>query len=240
MEDKLAEFVRRLKQALGDDLKAVVLYGSALTGEFLSKHSDLNTLCIVERAGYADLQRTHDAVRRWTRQSHGHPAPLVFTFEELQRSADVFAIEMVDIKLHHRMLFGADFFDQFEVPLRLHALQLEREFRVNWIRLREAILAAPPKRSPRLAIMNASVSSFCTLFRHALWALSGEMPGRKREAVDGIANLTGGNPTGFRTILDLREGKIKPRSIDTEETLRAYLELVEIATNEVDRRLESL
>jgi hypothetical protein len=239
MEDKLAEFVRRLKEALGNDLKAVVLYGSALTGEFLSEHSDLNTLSIVEHSGYAELVRLHEPVRWWTRQGDGYPPPMVFTFGELERSADVFAIELVDIKLHHRMLFGVDFFEQFEVPLRLHALQLEREFRVNWIRLREAILAAPPRRTPRLAIMLSSVSSFCTLFRHALWLLNGQMPGRKREAVDGIAALTGGNPTGFRTILGLREGKIKPRKIDLEETVRSYLELVEIATNEVDRRLES-
>lgn len=239
MEDKLAEFVRRLKQALGDDLKAVVLYGSALTGEFLSKHSDLNTLCIVEHSGYAELDRLHEPVRWWIRQGRGHPAPLVFTLEELRRSADVFAIELVDIKLHHRMLFGSDFFEQFEVPLQLHALQLEREFRVNWIRLREAVLAAPPRRTPRLAIMLSSVSSFCTLFRHALWALTGQMPGKKREAVDGIATLTGGDPTGFRTVLEVREGKIKPRKVDIEDTLRTYLELADVATNEVDRRLES-
>lgn len=239
MEQKLAELVRRLKEALGSDLKAVVLYGSALTGEFLSKHSDVNTLCIVEHSGYAELERLRQVVRWWTRQGDRHPAPLVFTFDELRRSADVFAIELVDIKLHHRMLFGEDFFDQFEVPLRLHALQLEREFRSNWIRLRESILAVPPKSHARLAIMLSSVSSFCTLFRHALWALSGQMPGRKREAVDGMAALTGADPSGFRAILDVREGKLKPRRVDTEDTLRAYLELVEVATNEVDRRLES-
>jgi hypothetical protein len=239
MEQKLAEFVRRLKDALGADLKAVVLYGSALTGEFLSEHSDLNTLCILEHSGYGQLQSLHEPVLWWMRQGRGHPAPLVFTFEELQRSADVFAIELVDIKLHHRMLLGEDFFDHFEVPLRLHALQLEREFRVKWILLREAVLASPPRKKARLPIMLSSVSSFCTLFRHALWALNGQMPTGKREAVDGIAALTGGNPSGFRTVLDLREGKIKPRRVDIEEALRAYLELVELATNEVDRRLES-
>ena len=239
MEENLAKFVRRLKETLGNNLKAVVLYGSALTGEFLTKHSDLNILCIVEHSGYAELEGLRHAVHWWTRQGRGHPAPLVFTFDELQRSADVFAIELVDIKLHHRMLFGEDFFEQFEVPLRLHALQLEREFRVNWIRLRESILSVPAKHDARLAIMLSSVSSFCTLFRHALWALSGQMPGRKREAVDGMAALTGANPTGFRTILDLRDGTIKARKIDVQETLRTYLELVEVATNEVDRRLES-
>jgi predicted nucleotidyltransferase len=237
MEAKLTELVRRLKNALGNDLKAVVLYGSAVTGEFSSKHSDLNILCIVERAGTGELERLHPAVRWWIDQ--GHPAPLVFTVEELQRSADVFAIELVDMKLHHRMLLGDDFFEQLEVPLRLHSLQLERELRTNWIRLREAILSAPQKKKAHLALMLSSVSAFCTLFRHALWVLGNPMPANKREAVDGVATLTGANPTAFHAILDLREGKRKERHIDIEDTLHAYVELVEVVTNEVDRRLES-
>ena len=237
METKLTDLVRRLKNALGNDLKAVVLYGSAVTGEFFSKHSDLNILCIVERAGSTQLEQLHPVAKWWTNQ--GNPAPLVFTFDELHRSADVFAIELVDMKLHHRMLLGDDFFDQFEVPLRLHSLQLERELRNNWIRLRGAILSAPLKKKVHLAIMLASVSAFCALFRHALWVLGNPMPSTKREAVDGVAALTGANPSAFHAILDLREGNRKARHIDIEETLHAYLELVEVVTNEVDRRLDS-
>ena len=59
MEAKLSELVGRLKSAAADNLKAVVLYGSAATGEFLEKHSDLNILCLVERAGSSDLERLH-------------------------------------------------------------------------------------------------------------------------------------------------------------------------------------
>lgn len=238
MEDQLSELVRRLKSVAGNNLKAVVLYGSGVTNEFSAKHSDLNILCVVDRAGSQELERLHPAAEWWMRR--GNPAPLVFTFDELQRSADVFAIELVDMKLRHRMLHGDDFFEQFEVPLRLHALQLERELRTNWLRLREAILAAPEKRKAHLAIMMSSVSTFCALFRHALWALGSPMPATKLEGVGGIASLTGGNPSAFHAILELREGKRKPRQIDVEETLHAYLELVEVVTNEVDRRLDAL
>jgi predicted nucleotidyltransferase len=237
MEEKLTQFVTRLKSALGEDLKAIVLYGSAVTGEFVSKHSDLNTLCIVKHAGSAQLEALHPAVDWWMRQ--GHPAPLVFSLDDLDRSADVFAIELVDIKLHHRMLFGDDFFDHLEVPLRLHTLELERELRSHCLRLREAILAAPRTKKAHLAIMLGSFAGFCTLFRHALWALTGQMPANKREAIDGVASLTGGNPSAFRAIREVREGKRKPRHIDIEETLHAYLELVELVANEVDRRLEA-
>jgi len=52
-----------------------------------------------------------------------------------------------------------------------------------------------------------------------------------------IAALTGANPTAFQSILDLREGKRKANDLDVEATLNAYLELVGVVTNEVDRRL---
>jgi predicted nucleotidyltransferase len=237
MEAKLTEFVNRLKAAIQDSLKTVVLYGSAVTGEFRAEHSDLNVLCVVDRADAALLENAHGVADWWMRQ--GNLAPLIFTVDELRRSADVFAIELLDMKLHHRILFGTDFLDDFEVPLHLHRLQVERELRTAWLRLRQAILAAPLSNKVHVDIMLKSVSPFCALFRHALLALGHDMPATKRETVDAIASLTGGNPTAFQTVLDLREGKRKKSEIDVEVSLNAYLELVEVVTNEVDRRLES-
>lgn len=237
MEAKLTELVERLKSAAGANLKALVLYGSAVTDEFHAKHSDLNTLCIVERAGADDLERLHSVVEWWTQE--GNPAPFIFTLDELHRSADVFAIELFDIKQRHRMLVGADFLNNFDVPMQLHRLQVERELRTAWLRFRQALLAAPVKPKNHLDLMLASVSTFCTLFRHALAALGAPMPASKREAVDGVVKLTGADPSAFHAILDLREGKKKEKDVDIETTLQLYLEFIEVATNEIDRRFES-
>jgi len=143
------------------------------------------------------------------------------------------------MKSHHRMLFGADFLEQMEVPLRLHRLQVERELRTNWLRLRQAILTAPPKKKAHLRIMMASVAVFCALFRHALLALGQPEAHGKKEAVEGVAALTGADASGFHSILELRAGKRKEKEIDIEAAMQTYLEFVEVATNEVDRRLET-
>ncbi len=238
MEAKLTELVTRMRAAADANLKSIVLYGSAITGEFRAGHSDLNILCIVGRAAAEDLEHLHEPSEWWVRQ--GNPPPLLFTLDELHRSADVFAIELIDITNHHRLLFGTDFFANFEVPLRLHRLQVERELRTDWLRLRQAILAAPLSYKAHLGIMAQSVSAFCALFRHALFALGTPMPATKREAVAAVAALTGADPSAFHAVLDLREGKRKPRSIDVEASLHAYLEFVEVVTNEVDRRLDAL
>jgi predicted nucleotidyltransferase len=233
METKLTELVGRLKAAGGDNLKSVILYGSAVTGEFVSKYSDVNILCVVGRAGSSEIEEMHGSAVWWIRQ--GHPAPLVFTLQELERSADIFAVELLDIKHRHRLLFGEDFFANFEIPLRHHRLQVERELRTHWLRLRQAILAAPLSNRVHLALMTDSVSAFCALFRHALFAAGQQMPDTKRAAVAAVASVTGADPSAFNQILDLREGKRKPGDIDVEVTLHNYLVLVEVVTAEVDR-----
>src|ERR1700683_2427933 len=166
MEAKLTELVARLKAAIPDGLKTVVLYGSAVTGEFRAGHSDLNIVCVVDRADAALLEHSHGVADWWIRQ--GNPAPLFFTQDELRRSADVLAIELLDMKVHHRILLGTDFLAVVEEPLQLHRLQVERELRTAWLRLRQAILAAPLSNKVHLGIMMNSVSPFCALFRHAL------------------------------------------------------------------------
>ena len=238
MDQKLIDdFVQRLKTFGADNLKAVILYGSAASYEFHEKHSNLNILCIVGHADAASLEALHAPVEWWA--GKGQAAPLVFTLEDLQRSADVFAIELLDMKSQHRMLFGEDLLAGITVPLRFHKNQVERELRTNWLRLRQALLAAPKKRKVQLDIMVASVSSFAALFRHALIALGEKPAADKRDAVARAAKLTGTDGGAFQTILDYREGKRVQKEIDTEQTLLGYFNLVEAVTEYVDRRLDS-
>ena len=236
MEAQLKELVDRLKSEVGNNLTAVVLYGSAVSGEFLAEHSDLNILCILGQAGARELEKLHAITEWWMRR--GNPSPLVFTLDELRRSADVFAIELLDMKEKHRILFGSDFLAELEVPTGLHRVQVERELRTNWLRLRQSILVAPARDKARLGIMLSSNSTFCTLFRHALMALGQAKPASKREAVSAIASVTGGDPAAFHAILDLREGKRKEKEIDVDATLQGYVEFVEIGTDHVDAASE--
>lgn len=231
MENRLTEFTERVKQAGGANVSAVVLYGSAVTQDFLAKHSDLNILCILGQADARELQQLHPVADWWVRQ--GNSVPVFFTMDELRQAADVFAIEMLDMKHRHRMLHGADFLQDFQVSTELHRLQVERELRTNWMRLRQAVLMAPAKPKARAGVMLASVSTFCALFRHALIALGHPMPATKREAVNAIASVTFANPGAFISVLDLREEKLKQKDLAADSTLEMYLEFVEVVTKQV-------
>jgi hypothetical protein len=234
---KLDEFVQKLKAAAADNLKAVILYGSAVTGEFHSRHSDLNVLCVVNRADARQIEAMHEAVQWWTKQ--GHRPPLVFTLEELVRSADVFAMELLDMKTHHQVLFGGDMLAEISVPLHYHAIQVERELRTGWLRLRQAMLAAPRKPKLYLELMATSFSSFATLFRHALIAMGEAPAASKREAIARIGVFAGAEAGGFQTVLDFREGKKESQELDIEKTLNQYFAFVEAVTDKFDRWLDT-
>jgi hypothetical protein len=237
MDHKLDEFVQKLKSSAAGNLKAVILYGSAATNEFHSKHSDLNVLCLLGRTDAARMEALHSPVEWWIRQ--GHRPPLIFTLDELLRSADIFTIELLDMKSHHRILFGEDVLAGISVPLRYHSIQVERELRTDWLRLRQALLVAPKKPKVYLELMVSSFSAFAALFRHALIALGEVPPGSKREAIDRIAKFAGADPGGFYAILDFREGKRAEREINVESTLNQYFAFVEAVTDKFDRQLEA-
>ncbi len=239
MEKELKELVEKLEAAAGANLKSVVLYGSAVSGEFHPKHSDLNVLCVLEDLDAPALARLNPAATWWARK--GHPAPLMFSLDELRRASDVFAIELLDIKAHHRILWGQDVFASLEVPMSLHRVQVERELRTNLLKLRQHYLATPGDNKAVLRLMTESVSSFASLFRHALIALGESTPEqssrRKREIIDHVAKLLGFDASGFCTVLNIREGKLPAGQVDVPSTFRAYLQAVERVTNEVDERL---
>jgi hypothetical protein len=236
-DHKLDEFVQKLKAAAEDNLKSVILYGSAATEEFHTKHSDLNVLCLVGQADAAHLEALHEPVQWWI--GRGQRPPLVFTLEELHKSADIFTIELMDMKLKHRILFGENVLADFSVPLHYHSIQVERELRLNWLRLRQAVLAAPKKSKAYLELMTSSFSTFAALFRHALIALGEPRAETKSEAIERIANWAAADPAGFHVILKLREGKLGEREIDVNKTLNQYFMFVEAVTDKFDRQLDA-
>jgi hypothetical protein len=234
-EQNLTDLVTRLKNAAGSNLLSAILYGSAATGEFHSGHSDLNILCIMQSLSRDDLSKLHAASAWWAKK--GHPAPLFFTLHELHHSADVFAIELLDMKAAHRVLYGEDVIASLDVPMDLHRLQVERELRNNTLRLRQHYAMHPDDSRKTLDLMTSSVSTFAALFRHALIALGEDPPPTKRLTMDRLGSVLGFDPAPFHTIFEIREGHKRGREVDVQATFDAYLDRVVKVTEEVDRRL---
>jgi hypothetical protein len=236
-EDKLDTFVRRLRDAAGSNLESVILYGSAVSGDFHPEFSNLNVFCVLRDASFSALLALEPAAKWWDRQKQ--PPPLFMTRAELLRSTDVFTIEIMDMRQHHRVLFGADVLENLEIPTRLHPVQVEYELREKLIIIRQRLSLACTSERRMWDLLLRSLPSFVTLFRHALIALGVPAPNQKRETVQALSKQVGFDPGSVNQALDVREQKVDRKQLDVKNVFAGYLAVVEQVTTAVDKMLGS-
>src|SRR5260370_42629397 len=134
-ETKLTELANRLKEFAAANLECVILFGSAARGDFHEGHSDLNVVCILRSLSIEELGRLAPVVKWWCVEQK-EPAPLFFTKQELRHAANVFAIEILDMKRGRRLLYGADVVSEIEVQMNLHRGEIEHDLRTILLELR--------------------------------------------------------------------------------------------------------
>ena len=230
--DRIDEFVTRLRDAGGANVESIILFGSAVAGDFHPGLSNLNVLCILGDSSFQALQKVAAAAKWWDKQKQ--PPPLCMTRQELERSTDVFTIELLDMKQHHRVLFGADLLSGLEIPMDLHRVQVEYELREKLILLRQHVLMADGNDSRLWDLLLRSVPSFSTLFRHALIALGDSSQNTKREAVLVLSQRLGFDGSVMLQVLDVREKKLDRGKLEIRDLAAGYMAAVERVTAAVD------
>ena len=236
-ENQISDFVGRLRAAAGTNLESVILFGSSVAGDFHPEFSNVNLFCVVRDSSFSALQTLAPAVKWWDGQKQ--PPPLFMTRNEIERSADVFAIELMDVKQHHRVLFGEDVFKDLSIPTRLHRVQVEYELREKLALLRQHLLLALGNDSRMWELLTRSVSSFATLFRHALMVLGDEAPIMKRHAIKTLGEKIGFDFSPFLQVLDVREQSSKRKQLNVADVFARYLAALEQVTAAVDRMLDT-
>lgn len=236
-EKKIEEFVSRLRQAAGSNLHSVILHGSAVSGEFDPEFSDINLLCLFGDLSFSALQRLAQPIAWWRRQKQ--PTPLLMTVAELERSTDVFVIELIDIKARHRVLYGDDLIGQLEIPTQLHRAQVEYELREKLLLLRQRVLLSADNKGQLWELMLRSISAFTTLMRHALTLAAERVPANKREVIALAASRFSFDSAPLAAILDVREHKAHLKKLDAKDIAGRYLSAIEHVTAAVDKMLDS-
>jgi hypothetical protein len=236
-EKKIDDFVSRLRAAAGANLESVILFGSAVAGDFHPEFSNLNLFCVIRDSSFAALQALAPAVKWWDAQKQ--PPPMFMTREEIARSTDVFTIELMDMQQHHRVVFGEDILQGLSIPASLHRLQVEYELREKLALLRQHLLLASGKDSRLWELLLRSVPSFATLFRHALIVLGHDAPVGKRDAVLALSKQIGFDASGILQVLDVKEGKSERKQFEVADVFSRYLAALEQVTAAVDKMLDS-
>jgi predicted nucleotidyltransferase len=229
----LDTLVSQLRAAYGEELRCVVLYGSAAVGEQLGKRSDLNVLVIVQRIDVERLRREAAIARAWAET--GNPPPLTLTDAEWSASADIFPMEYSDILERHRVLYGKPPFEGVQ-PNREHLrLQAENEAMGKLIQFRQGILRGGGDHRRIMDLLGDSISTFMVIFRSVV-RLHGETPPKDQEELCAVVGrLAQFDATAFAKVVRHVRGSDTLTREATDAVLSGYLEGLHRLVEHIDR-----
>jgi hypothetical protein len=229
------QLVKELLEAIGPGLKSVVLYGSAVAGDFLEGVSGRDILIVAEPLDAAALAALSVPLARW--ESAGNPLPQLFTPHELATSIDVFPIEMIDMQQARQVLFGPDPLAEIEIDMPHFRMQLERELKTRLLLLRRRYLACCGQSERVARLMTASVSTFLVLLRASLRLYNDSAPAEKAKALEELAARIDFDPQPLLAVQELKKQNHSPAPGEIESLFGKYLASIEKVVHAVDRHL---
>lgn len=222
-----------LRERAGPNLRSVVLHGSVARNEAVPGVSDVNVLVLLDEAGPEELRAIAPLAREWLERAGG--PPLILTEREWSRAADVFAIEVADMKDAHELLFGMDPVASLEPKRSELRLQTERELRGKLLQLREGTLLAAESPTELGWLLSAALPSFTAYMRATLRLAGREVPGDTPSVIIATAETISGDPASFATVWEARSAGRKLEANIGDAIVADYYGLAERMADHVDR-----
>lgn len=228
----LQRFCAALREALGDRLVAVVLYGGAARGAYAPLTSDLNVLLVLSEASTATLDRLVAPVQQAMRDCR--VAAMVVTEDDLRRSTDVFPIKFLDMQRHHRVLWGRDVLGDLTIADAHLRLRCEQEIKNLLLRLRQFYVHRSHRPDLIENLLTRAISSLVIDLGVLLQLQTGTAPEGKQAILAAAAETLGLDGSALGDILALRAGTRQPGADELARLYDAFMAVVQRAAEVVD------
>jgi hypothetical protein len=166
----LQNFTQSLKDIYHEELISLILYGSAVSGEFVNKRSNLNLLVVLKTADLEHLRKSSKPIRKFKMIN-----TLFLTGDYIASSVDIFPIEFLDMQENHLVIYGNDVLRDLHIDIRNLRFQCEQELKAKLIKLRQAYLMINGNTSALRNLLFISFTSILHILRNVL-RLKGKTP----------------------------------------------------------------
>ena len=222
VQQLLQRYVKETTALLGGQLEGILLYGSAVRGEFLPGRSNINLLLMLSSYDREGLKRYAKAHKRWSREQF--VIPLVLTEADLTRPGTVFPLEYLEIQEQHRVLWGRDPFIGMHIDRTHLGYQVQQGLQGNLVQLRQRFIEGGGTEEAISMLLPLSLTALLPCLR-GLQRLAGQPPLFQSDALlAGIQKMTGIDVTGFNEVLHLKRGIISPGPVEVPRLFDRYAE----------------
>jgi len=229
LDQEIQVFIQRLKTVYSDDLLSIILYGSAASGEFIEKHSNLNILIVLKSTKLADLRKSSAIVNKFANLT-----PLFLTEEYIHSSTDIFPIEFLDMQENYYVLYGKDVLKDTAIDVKNLRFQCEQELKAKLINLKQIYIRLNANPRALRELLLKSFTSILHILRNVL-RLKGMQPSYKKEEL--LKELAGHfkiELSPWEKILGAKLKKVKINKAHVEELFVTFIGNLEEIVKTVD------
>jgi hypothetical protein len=227
----LRTYVKEVKGRFGEQLEGVLLYGSAVRGEFLPGRSNLNILLLVSSYDSAVLKQYSALHRQWSKEQI--VVPLFLTEEELRASAAIFPLEFLEIQEQHRVLDGRDPFIGFHVQTDRLRDAVIQGLMSHLLRLRQRYVEGGGGGEATTILLPLSITSTIPLLRGVQRLLGRPVLSHSDAVINDVAEHMGLDLQGLLDALSLKRGQITPGPHEVPRLFDRYLHASTMLTRAV-------
>jgi predicted nucleotidyltransferase len=231
----LRSFVKDVVKTYGTQLESVVLFGSAVRGEFLPGRSNINVLLFLTSYDVAVLTRYTTLHARWSKEQI--VVPLFLTREDLQSAASVFPLEYLDIQDSHRALWGQDPFVGFKVDTRYLAGEVVQGLRGNLLRVRQRLVEGSATVEAITVLLPVSITALLPVLRGIQRLFGRTVLSHGESLIKDIEAACAIDLSGIRDALLLKRGQISPGHKEVPKFMERYLESLGRLSASVERQV---
>ena len=218
----LRAYVKGVTKVYGSELEGIILYGSAVRGEFLPGRSNLNLLLVMSSYDLAALKMYDSLHKRWSKDHV--VVPLFLTADDIQSASMAFPLEYQDIHDCRRLLWGQDPFVGLKIDARYLAAEVFQALRGNLLRLRQRLVEGRSTEEAITILLTLSISALLPALRGVQRLLGRPVLTHGEPLLNDIETTLVVDLTGLRDALLLKRGQISPGQKETPRLMDRYLE----------------
>ena len=223
--DRFMPFLEILRKGHENKLHSIYIVGSALTGDYDPKVSDINSVIVLHKMDLKFLEFLAPLGKKYGKKRIA--APLFMTPAYIDASCDVFPIEFLNIKLLHHTVIGEDIFEELEIDGSYLRHQCEREVKVKLIGLRQGYISAAGDHKILARGFADSVAGYMPLFKAIIVLFGKEPPQINREILSVLNELTGIRTDAFSQVLELKSRQTRPSTEKLNIVFEDYYKAIE-------------
>jgi hypothetical protein len=227
---RIDSFLKNIFENYREHIHSIYVVGSSLTNDFQEKHSDINSIFVLEQINLKFLELLAPMGKKFRKQQIA--APLIMTPEYIKSSCDVFPIEFLNYKFIHQTIYGEDLFTDIQIKNSDLRQQCEHDIKADLIGLRQGYLSTMGNNKKLRTRLVRSLPKLMPLFRGIIFLYNQEP---KTDFIDVIEQLEATTKIDCSVFYRLLENRIQPDArMSSQNVFEEYYHALEKLSQVVD------